>query len=82
MRDLQEEILSPLLFALFLYDLEDFLLKKGVRGVSVSHITEVLLLAYANDIVILSDTYIYMKKVLKCFCEYCKINKLTVNLRT
>ena len=77
---LQGEILSPLLFALFLYDLEDFLLKKGVRGVSVSHLIEVLLMAYADDIVIIADTYIYMKKVLKYFYEYCKINKLTVNL--
>ena len=33
-RVLQGEILLPLLFALFLYDLEEFFIKKGVQGVA------------------------------------------------
>ena len=41
---LQGEALSPLLFALFLYDLESFLNERGIRGVSVTHLKEILLL--------------------------------------
>lgn len=59
---LQGETLSPLLFALFLQDLEIFLKSKGLSGVSVTHVTEILLLGYADDIVILSDSYIGIKK--------------------
>ena len=77
---LQGETLSPLLFALFLYDLEAFLINKGVRGVTASHFLEILVLAYADDIVLLADSYVGMKKVLLYFHEYCLINKLTVNL--
>ena len=78
---LQGETLSPLLFALFLYDLEIFLKSKGVRGVSATHITEISLLAYADDIVILSESYIGMKKILISLFEYCQINRLNVNLK-
>lgn len=62
---LQGETLYPLLFALFLFDLETFLIEKGIRGVSVMHFCEILLLAYADDIVSLADSYIGMKKILK-----------------
>ena len=78
---LQGETLSPLLFALFLHDLESFMLERGIRGVSVNHLTEILLLAYADDIVFLADSYIGMKKVLKIFYEYCQVNKLSINLK-
>ena len=69
------------MFALFLFDLEDFLKEKGIRGVSVTHFCEILLLAYANDIVFLADSYIGMKKILQFFYENCQINKLVVNIR-
>ena len=78
---LQEETLSPLIFTLFLSDLETYLLKKGLRGVSASHLCEILLLAYADDIVLLADSYINMKILLKYFYEYCTENKLKVNIR-
>ena len=77
---LQGEILSPLLFAIFLFDLEEFLRSKGIRGVSASHLIDILLLAYADDIVILADTYIIMKNILVLFHEYCTKNKLIVNI--
>ena len=73
--------MSPLLFALFLSDLELFLKSKGLRGVSVSHLSEILLLAFADDIVILADSYIAMKNVTKYLFEYCVINKLIVNVK-
>ena len=76
---LQGEILSPILFALFLRDLEEFFIRKGIRGVSATHLVEILLLAYADDIVILSDNYIGMKKIISLLLEYCTLNQLTLN---
>ena len=77
---LQGETLSPLLFSLFLSDLEVYLLSKGIRGVSMTHLVEILLLGYADDIVILADSYIVMKKILKHLFDYCNINDLEPNL--
>ena len=78
---LQGDTLSPLLFSLFLSDLESFLINKGIRGVSVSLLKEILLLAYADDIVILSDSVAGMKRILKALSEYCKLNQLNVNIK-
>ena len=78
---LQGETLSILLFALFIYDLEKFLLRNNIRGVWVTHLLEILLLAYADDIAILSDSYIGMKKILEYLSKYCLINKLTINVK-
>ena len=78
---LQGETLSPLLFALFISDLETFLKSKGIRGVSVNHLTEILILGYADDLVILSDSYIGMKKILVNLKEYCLANSLIVNIK-
>ena len=77
---LQGEILSPILFAIFIADLENFFMEKGIPGVSVNHLKEVLLLAYADDIVFLSTSYIQMKKILQGLYEYCKLNGLKVNI--
>lgn len=78
---LQGETLSPLLFAIFISDFESFLRSKGVRGVSVSHITEILLLAYADDIVLFADDFFNMKRIVKALFEYCIVNKLEVNIK-
>ena len=78
---LQGEVLSPSLFALFLADLEEFLLTKGIRGVSINTLKEILLLAYADDIVILTESQVMMKKVLKVVQEYCRLNRLIINVK-
>lgn len=62
---LQGEVMSPLLFAVFLTDLEQFLKDEGIRGVSINHLVEIILLAYADDIAIPADSSINMKKTLK-----------------
>lgn len=49
---LQGEVMSPILFCLFIADFKSFLIQEGVRGVSVDHLTEILLLAYADDIAV------------------------------
>ena len=78
---LQGEILSPTIFALFIADLKNFLLSKGIRGISVTKLAEILLLAYADDIVILVDSPAMMKRTLKVLFEYCEKNALKVNLK-
>lgn len=76
---LQGEVLSPLLFALFINDLENFLLKKGCRGIPINANNEISLLAYADDIVLLVDTPTELRRKLDSLFEYCQQNKLTIN---
>lgn len=76
---LQGEILSPLLFNLFISDIESFLNSKGIRGVSLNHKTELTMLAYADDMGFLADSYVMIKKILKALEEYFKINNLMIN---
>ena len=61
--------------------MEAFFKNKGVRGVSISHLHEILLLAYADDLVILADNPVIMNKILKQLSEYCRINDLEFNER-
>ena len=78
---LQGEPLSPLLFALFLSDLETFMRENGIRGVQMNHLKEVLLLGYADDLAFFADSPVQMRKILLVLQKYCKLNLLTVNVR-
>lgn len=78
---LQGEILSPLLFSLFLSDIEEFLISKGVRGVPLNHLVEVILLAFADDMVFVSDSLVYLRKIVKYLEEYFQLNELEVNVQ-
>lgn len=40
---LQGDCLSPLLFALFLYDLESFLSGKGIDGIEMGHVWRIII---------------------------------------
>ena len=53
---LQGEVLSPLLFAILLHDLEEFFVKINSRGIFINQFTEVNVLAYADDLIILADS--------------------------
>lgn len=79
---LQGETLSPLLFSLFLSDIEDFLLKReGLRGVPINHMMEIIMLAFADDMVFMAESYIMFKRIIKELEEYFALNKLTVNIK-
>lgn len=73
--------MSPLLFACFIADLKGFLEAEGVRGVSWNHLLEIILLAYADDIAILADSVVEMKKILKALKKYCTQNCLEINIK-
>lgn len=49
---LQSEILSSLLFILFLSDIVVFFRGKGARGVDVSSLWDILMLLYADDLAV------------------------------
>ena len=59
---LQGESLSPTLFSLLLADLKDFLRRHGCRGISLNHLIEICIIAYADDLILLSDSPIELKK--------------------
>lgn len=76
---LQGEVSSPLLFSLFMSDLEEFLKLEGINGVSIDHQTEIIHLAYADDIVLFAESYVKLQKILKSLRKYCLCNELEVN---
>ena len=89
MRVRQGENLSPILFALFLKDLESFMNNSALQGISLTEhnsqndtivYLKLLLLLYADDTVIFADTYQGLQKGLENLEVYCKIWRLTVNV--
>lgn len=67
--------LSPLLFALYLNDIHDSL-DDGIRIGS----KEIKVLMYADDIVLLSNTPVKLRKMITSLEKYCELWNLTVNL--
>ena len=87
----QGENLSPMLFAIFLNDMEDFFAERG--GVSLSLISKLdtdsrahvdrfiklFVLLYADDTVFLADNERDMQHLLHNLYDFCNVNKLGVN---
>ena len=78
----QGENLSPILFSLYLNDLETFLSDNNANGISfsiselnLSIYLKLFVILYADDTVLLSDS----QKELELFEQYCTKWKLTVN---
>lgn len=75
----QGECLSPFLFSMYLNDLENEFIQKGVEGVDIGML-KLFLLLYADDIVIFSNTMEGLQKGLDVLEDYCRKWKLTVNI--
>ena len=85
----QGENLSPLLFSIFLNDLEDFLCENGnLTGVSCASndvndvmfmYLKVFVLLYADDTVIIAESAEDLQKSLTAYALYCETWKLLVN---
>ena len=82
----QGENLSPILFSLFLNDLETELRDKGFQGINfldpndnLTTILQILVLLYADDTILMSDNPEQLQHCLNIFQNYCKQWKLNVN---
>ena len=73
-------VLSPLLFILFLSDLQARL-DSSKDNVNLDKDTEISCLMWADDILILSETEEGLQHKLDTLEEYSKLNKLTVNTK-
>lgn len=76
---LQGEILSPLLFILYVSDFEKFFRNKGFRGVSIDSHVDLLLPTFADDTALLCHSPVDVNAKLKTLKEYCVMNGLVVN---
>lgn len=83
----QGENLSPVLFSLYLNDLEAYLFERQNVGVTIDIDSEeffiflkLIVLLYADDTVILADTAESFQQTLNDFYEYCQLWKLNVNI--
>jgi hypothetical protein len=82
----QGENLSPILFSLYLNDLQSYLEGNGAVGIELDDVfsdeiwLKLLILLYADDTVIVSDNPSDFQNILNNFNEYCDQWKLKVNL--
>ena len=83
----QGENLSPILFSMFLNDMQSYIESNGGIGIELSDNNhnmlwlKLLLLLYADDTVIMSDCPIDFQRSLDAFNNYCTEWHLTVNLQ-
>ena len=76
---LQGEVLSPILFSLLIADIENYLRRNNCRGIQINNLIDILLLAYADDIVIMTESPHMLMRALRYLYQYCQENFLVVN---
>lgn len=74
----QGECLSPILFAMYVNDIEQEFITKGADGVDTGFL-KLFLLLYADDIVIFSESAEGLQNGLNILYDYCQKWKLKVN---
>ncbi len=80
----QGENLSPMLFAMYVNDLEKYLIDNGCQPLqfgdeNLNNLCNILVLMYADDTILISDTQRGLQHQLNCLNNYCKLWKLNVN---
>ena len=75
----QGECLSPLLFSLFLKDIEEQFIQAGMEGIDIITVKTFMLL-YADDIVVFGNSAEQLQDSLNLLSNYCQRWKLTVNI--
>ena len=73
--------LSPILFSLFIDDLNSMMHDSNVRGVQMfPNLDEIFMLMFADDIALISDTTGGLQKELNILYNFCEKSKLVVNV--
>ena len=80
----QGENLSPILFSMFVNDLEDYLYENKCDSLNFcrndnTHWFKLFMLFYADDTVLLAESPKALQLMLNNVSEYCKLWKLTIN---
>ena len=75
----QGECLSPLLFSLFLNDIEEQFILSGLDGLDVN-MFKMFMLLYADDIVLFANSASELQDGLDLMSDYCKRWKLKINI--
>ena len=70
--------MSPLLFILFIADIEEYLRKRQEEGVIIGN-KRVYALAYADDLAIIAETEEEIERMIKYLNRYFKDRELEVN---
>lgn len=78
---LQGDVLSPDLFKAFINDLPRFLADAGCTGVNVSDMRKVVLLLFADDILLWGDTQTELQLQLDTLRDYCRLWQLEVSAK-
>ena len=83
----QGENFFPLLFAIYLNDLETYMELYNCKGIEIGILDEIVLIflklfviLYADDTIILSDDVKRFQDMLNVFSEYCKNWELKINI--
>ena len=71
---------SPFLFSMYLNDIEEVFLLKGIEGIDIGTL-KICLLLYADDIILFSKSAEGLQKSLDVLAEYCDRWKLLVNAK-
>ena len=84
----QGKKLSPVLFSIYLNDLESYLLHENLAGVTIDiNDNDILIFmklftllhVYADDIALMADSAKEMQNCLNAFASYCQERKLNIN---
>ena len=73
----QGECLSPLLFSLFLNEIEEHFIISGAEGLDI-HMFKTFMLLYADDIIVFSNSPEELQKSLNILSVYCKRWKMSI----
>ena len=71
--------MSPLLFSMYLNDIEEQFILSGYEGLDVD-MDKILMLLYADDIVLFSNSHENLQEGLDFFSNYCKRWKLKIDV--
>ena len=76
----QGENCSPILFCLLINELADDIMQNGKHGIALPpHFAQILIMLFADDVVLLSDTVIGLQRQLNVLHDSAKKLSLTVN---